>query len=88
MKDSVPTKKDDINRTLRGATSEIRTLLRLAHDQNFKVAPTSKGHFSVSTPEGVRPKVMVFAPKTPSDTRGVHRVVRKLRHIGVDIPRG
>lgn len=81
-----PSSSTDINRVLRGASREIRTLLLVAHKQKFTVAPTRNNHYSVSTPPGVRPRSTVFTPKTPSDTKGLHRVVRKLRHIGVEIP--
>lgn len=81
-----PKKKKDINRILRGASREIRDLLRIAHDQEFRVALTRSDHFSVTTPARFKRQVTVFAPKTPSDTRGLHRVRRKLRHLGVDIP--
>jgi hypothetical protein len=87
MPGAPPPRRDDINIILRGADREIRALLRIAHDQDFLVTPTSGNHYAVSTPEGVRPKKTVFMSKTPSDTRGLHRMRRKLRGIGVVIPR-
>jgi hypothetical protein len=80
----VPFQRDNINKILKGASPEIRALLKKAHAQDFTVVPTSGGHFKVSTPRGVRPMRSEFSPKTPSDTRGLHRVRSKLRKIGVE----
>lgn len=80
----VPFQRDNINKILKGASREIRALLLTAHEQHFTVVPTNGGHFKVSTPQGVRPKRSEFSPKTPSDTRGLHRVRAKLRRIGVE----
>ena len=71
---------------LKGAHPEIREMLRRAHEQKFRVTPTSNNHFRISTPEHYREQRCVFAPKTPSDTRGLHRVRAKLRRFGVKLP--
>ena len=76
----------DINRLLRGTSREIRDMLLCAHKQRYAVGMTSRGHYSVSTPEGARPRLTVFMSKTPSDMRGLHRMRAKLRRIGVDLP--
>lgn len=81
-----PPVSDDINRIVRGASREIRKLLLAAHAQNFGVSPTHGGHYAVTTPKGVRPKRIVFAPSTPSDGRSIHNTRKKLREIGVDLP--
>lgn len=81
-----PLPREDIATVLRGAHPEIRKLLRLAHDQGFQVLATKGNHYKVMTPKHWREKESVFSPKTPSDIRGIHRVARKLRHLGVNIP--
>lgn len=81
-----PMQKNHINKLLRGTNPEIRKLLRFAHDQGFVIGHTRSQHFSVTTPPGVSPSTTVFTPRTPSDTRGLHRVVAKLRRIGVRVP--
>lgn len=83
---SAPTRREDINRLLKRTSPEIRKVLRLAHDQGFQVSYARSGHYKVTTPEHWDEKVTVFAPKTPSDRRSVHRVVQKLRRIGVKVP--
>jgi hypothetical protein len=69
-----PPKKADINKILRGASPEIRALLRLAHAQGYVVRHTRSNHYSITTPMGARKMRTVFAPGTPSDIRSVHRV--------------
>lgn len=86
LNEDQPVMRMDINRILRGADREIRALLRRAHDQGFVIKRTNSKHYSISSPPGQRPRVTVFAPGTPSDSRGLHRVNAKLRRIGVDIP--
>lgn len=81
-----PVNKNDINRLLTGADKELRPLLRLAHEQGFRIGRTRSKHYSITTPEHWREQKKVFAPGTPSDVRGLHRVARKLRHLGVQIP--
>ena len=83
---SSPLRRDDINVILRGASPEIRKLLRLAHEQQFRVSATKSHHFKIMTPRHWQEKETVFAPGTPSDIRGLHRVVQKLRRIGVRVP--
>jgi hypothetical protein len=76
----------DINRILRGASPEIRKMLKAAHDQGYVVQSTNSQHYKVVTPSSCTEKKTVFSPSTPSDTRGLHIVRRKLRHIGVQFP--
>lgn len=83
----VPARSLDINNILRGAHREIGEMLRVAHGQQFVVTATRGHHFKVSTPPGTAQPMSAFAPKTPSDTRGLHRVRAKLRRIGVEFAR-
>lgn len=83
---SPPLRREDINVILKHTHPDIRRVLRMAHDQGFRVSVTRGHHFKIMTPEHWDEKATVFAPKTPSDIRGVHRVVQKLRRIGVDVP--
>lgn len=80
---SSPPSVKDINRVLRGASPEIRKLLKTAHDQGYVVCPTNGKHYKVMTPPHWSEKKTVFSPGTPSDIRGLQIVKRKLRHIGV-----
>lgn len=80
-----PPAASDINRILRGCGREVRDLLLLVHRQGFAVSPTKNNHYKVVTPPGTEKKT-VFMPGTPSDSRCLGRLRRKLRHIGADIP--
>ena len=83
---SSPSKRGDINKVLNGASPEIRDVLKRAHDQGFQVTLTRNNHYKIQTPASWHTKETRFAPKTPSDRKSLQRVIRKLRHIGVDIP--
>lgn len=84
---SAPSNKEDIGAVLRGANPEIKKMLRAAHDQGFVVTRTNNNHYKVSTPAHYREQSSCFAPKTPSDVRGYHRVMAKLRNLGVKFRR-
>lgn len=81
-----PPKRAAIGEILKGARPEIRQLLTVAHEQDFQVVPTRNNHYMIMTPEHYTEKNSCFAPKTPSDRRGAHRVKAKLRKIGVRFP--
>jgi hypothetical protein len=83
---SGPKQKEVIGRILRVAHPEIKSMLRAAHDQGFVVSKTRNGHYKIETPPHWREKDSRFAPGTPSDTRGLHRVRAKLRRLGVELP--
>lgn len=62
------------------AHKETEQLVKRLRKQGFHVKRTKKGHYAVKKGEGKT----VFMPTTPSDTRGLHRVHRKLKSIGFD----
>lgn len=79
-------RNDDVNKILKGIPDELRSVLRAAHEQQFVLGRTKKQHVSITTPPHWREHRTVYAPGTPSDSRGLHRVRAKLRRIGVQIP--
>lgn len=86
MKRYEATHSEEISRILRNVHKDLAALLRVAHEQHFVVRRTKGGHMSITSPEHWRERETVFAPSTPSDTRGIHRVAAKLRRIGVQVP--
>ena len=75
-----------VRRLLRGAHPEIRKMLLIADEQNFKIKTTSGCHYKVSSPDPDthrRGEGSVTLPSTPSDSRSVHNARAQLRRIGV-----
>lgn len=81
-----PKQNVDVNRILKNVPSDLRDILLVAHEQKFVLGRTKNHHVSITTPRHWREHRTVFAPGTPSDTRGLHRVRAKLRRIGVQLP--
>lgn len=86
MTSNPPKRNEDINKVLKNVSSDLRDILRTAHAQQFVLGRTKNSHVSITTPSHWREKRTVFAPGTPSDIRGLHRVRAKLRRIGVQFP--
>lgn len=86
MGNKPPKSNVDINKILRSVPGDLRDVLIAAHEQHFVLGRTKKHHVSITTPLHWREHRTVYAPGTPSDSRGRHRVIAKLRRIGVQIP--
>lgn len=78
--------KENINRILGGVCPEIRSLLRLAHAQEFRITRTNSGHFKIVTPLG-RPKRSTVTPSKRGEYRSLMNTKAQLRRIGVEVPR-
>ena len=79
-------RNEDINRILGGVCPEIRFLLRLAHQQEFRIIRTSSGHFKIVTPPG-KPKRSIVTPAKTGEYRAVRNTKAQMRRIGVEVPR-
>ena len=64
----------------RGNKKAIEDLIEKLKAQGFDVELRNGGHYGVSKNGGP----MVFMPRSPSDYRGIHRVISKLKRIGYD----
>jgi hypothetical protein len=58
----------------------MRQLVAELEDEGYAVTRTGSGHYKVNKDDGPS----VFMPHSPSDTRGFHRIYRKLRTIGFE----
>ena len=76
-------KKQCINRLVRGAHPEIQSLLRTAHEQGYRISKRGNGHFMVVPPPDSDCAELAFIPFTPSVYRVIANSRRKLRHLGV-----
>lgn len=63
-----------------GNKKDIEDLIKKLEKQGFDVELRKGGHFGVSKDGGPT----VFMPRSPSDYRGIHRVISKLKKIGYD----
>lgn len=64
----------DITRLTRGATKEVRELLRDASRSGCTIRQSASGHYRVTKPCGHS----VTVAKTPSDHRALHRIRQDL----------
>lgn len=82
-----PLQREDINKIIKGVAPQIASLLRVAHEQRFRVNKTNGGHVRVRTPEHWQNQQVAFCPATPSEYRATENTRRKLKHIGVKFRR-
>lgn len=81
-------KKNSIAQILRGAHPEIRALIRVAHEQGYRISKRGNGHFGVVPPPDSECTDLIFVPFTPSSNRVITNVRGKLRRIGVKFETG
>jgi hypothetical protein len=79
-----------VRRLLRGTHPEIRKMLLIADEQNFKIKPTANRHFLVGAPDKDSDSDSggwATIPRIPGGRHGTANARAQLRRIGVQFTR-
>jgi hypothetical protein len=80
---SAPPTAKTIRQILKNASPELTELLLTAHEQKFRVTPTKRNHYKVSTPEHWKNQACAHMAGTPSEYRSNRNAKAQLKRLGV-----